>query len=162
MTEPKPILLMGVTGAGKTTVGRLLAARLGGRFVDGDDLHPRDTILKMSRGQALTEDDRKPWLTALSDVIANHDGRSVLIVACSALRESHRARLGRNSYRLVHLTGKREVIAERLDRRQDHFMPPELLTSQLAILEEPTEGLEIRVDRSPEEIVDAIIAALVR
>ena len=132
------VVVMGVSGAGKTTVGRALAVRLGAVFVEGDDLHPAANVARMRAGTPLTDDDRVPWLDAVAEVVGVHEasGQDV-VVACSALRRAHRDRLadGHPSVRFLHLTVPEAVLRDRLARRQGHFMPASLLGSQLALLE---------------------------
>ena len=158
------IVVMGVTGVGKTTIGRLLAARAGCPFVEGDDLHPAANVAKMSAGQPLDDADRLPWLTAIAREIdlALAEGRT-MVVACSALKRSYRQVLGGSDCRVifVHLTGDPTLIASRIAGRKDHFMPPQLLASQYATLESP-DDLNFAVDASPEVIVAAIEAELGR
>jgi carbohydrate kinase (thermoresistant glucokinase family) len=135
------IVVMGVAGCGKTTVGRLLADALGWAFVEGDDLHPAANVDKMAAGRPLDDGDRWPWLDRIARRIeiacANRAG---LVLACSALRRSYRDSLRTADPRLsvVHLTGAPDLLAERLKTRQGHFMPVSLLRSQLATLEAPT------------------------
>ena len=159
MKPPNRIVLMGVSGAGKTTIGRLLAAKLGGLFVDGDDLHPQANIDKMKQGLALTDDDRRPWLNRVAQVIREHDGARPLIVACSALKRSYRRRLG-NDYYLIYLKGTSSEIARRLQDRDNHFLPISLLESQFEALEEPYNALVLDLDQPPHEIAEKIILAL--
>jgi len=156
---PKLIVLMGVSGAGKTTVGQLLADKLSGLFVDGDDLHPQANVDKMKHGIALTDDDRWPWLDRVAQVIREHDGARPLIVACSALKRSYRRRLGKD-YHLIYLKGTSSKIARRLQDRDDHFMPVSLLESQFEALEEPDNALVLDLDQPPQEIAEKIILAL--
>jgi len=152
---------MGVSGSGKTTVGRLLAAELGWSFHEGDSLHPRANLEKMAAGLPLDDGDRLPWLHVLRELIdrclASGEGA---VLTCSALRRSYREILGtgRPGVALVHLQGSFEQIDRRLAARQGHFMPRSLLASQLAALEAPAEGeaLSIPVDREPAEIVREI------
>jgi len=127
---------MGVSGSGKTTVGRALAARLGLPFTDGDDLHPRANVEKMAAGIPLTDEDRAPWLDAVGDVLAAGDA----VVACSALRRTYRDRLrtAAPDLALVFLHGDPELLVSRLRGRAGHFMPASLLDSQLATLEPPS------------------------
>lgn len=159
--RPKIILIMGVSGSGKTTVGHLLAERLGGVFIDADDFHSPANVDKMSRGVPLEDADRLPWLERLRNEITSPalPGKTK-VLACSALRRSYRELLGRD-LPTVFLHGDRETLAERLSARQGHYMAPELLASQLATLEEPCEPEAIRfpITLSPEEIVSGIIGA---
>ena len=154
------VVLMGVSGAGKTTVGRLLASRLGWAFVDGDDLHPPANVEKMRSGVPLDDADRWPWLDALREIVRQHLSRGEpLVLACSALRRSYQEhlRLDRR-VRLVHLRATFELIRQRLRARRGHFMKEDLLASQFAELEEPHDVCRVDAARAPEEIVDDIIA----
>ena len=157
------VVLMGVSGSGKTTVGRLLAAALGGEFVEGDDHHPPANVEKMRRGIPLDDADRRPWLEALSRAIGEWlaAGRTV-VLACSALKRSYREilRAGRPEVRFIYLQGAPELIRARLAGRRGHYMPPSLLDSQIATLEEPKSALVIAIDGRPEEIVAQILSAL--
>lgn len=157
------IVLMGVSGAGKTTVGRLLASRLGWPFYDGDDFHPPANVEKMRAGRPLRDADRGRWLSTLQDLIAglDRDGRSA-VLACSALKEAYRERLTRagRDVRVVYLRGSPALIAQRLAERRGHFMPAALLQSQFAALEEPRDAVVVDIDASPEAIADRIEAAL--
>jgi len=154
---------MGVSGAGKTAVGELLAKRLGWPFVDGDDLHPASNIRKMAAGVPLTDEDRFPWLQSVRDAIVEHAGagRSA-IVACSALKRTYRKLLlqGQPDARLVYLRGARALLERRLGERRGHFFDPKLLVSQLATIEEPTDALVVGVDDELEAVVDAVAAGL--
>jgi gluconokinase len=159
------VIVMGVTGAGKTTVGRALAASLGWEFVDGDDLHSEANKLKMHRGIALDDADRAPWLSALRKLIEtmvsqHRDG----VVACSALRQSYRDQLvvDRNAVKIVYLKGSKRLIAERLSQRGPHFMYPDLLQSQFDTMEEPRNAIVVDVSAAPEAIVSTIKARLGR
>src|ERR1019366_7560380 len=153
------ILLMGVAGSGKTTVGRALAAALGWSFRDADDFHPPANLAKMSAGQPLTDADRAPWLVAIR---AHLDGCLVrdenAVVTCSALKASYRAALVADPARvkLAHLTGDPALIAKRLAGRRDHFMKPAMLASQLAALEPPRDALTIDIAGLPDQIVAQI------
>jgi len=134
------LLIMGVSGSGKSTVGSLLARALGWRFVDGDSFHPAANVAKMRAGVALTEEDRRPWLRSIAAWIdATRATGGCGIVACSALKRRYRRRLigNRSDVRLVYLRADPELIRQRLSARQGHFMPPALLASQFAALEEP-------------------------
>lgn len=157
---------MGVAGAGKTTVGERLAQRLGWEFIEGDRLHPPENVAKMQSGHPLTDADRAPWLAAIAREI---DARRVAgvsaVVACSALKRSYRRVVvgERPGVRLVYLAGTQALIAERLARRRGHFMPPELLASQLAALEPPgpdEEPIIVVIDRPLDRVVADIAAAL--
>ncbi len=157
------LVIMGVTGAGKTTVGEKLAAELGWRFHDADDFHPPANKAKMHAGIPLTDEDRWPWLRALRAVIeqALADGAHA-VVTCSALKRAYRDVLagGLDGVTFVHLTGDPEVLARRLASRSGHFMNPALLDSQIATLEPPDGALEIDVALTPGEQVRAIRTAL--
>lgn len=153
------LILMGVSGSGKTTVGRILAHDLGWPFYDADDLHPQANIDKMHRGEPLTDADRAPWLDALHDLIAplDGDGRSA-VLACSALKRIYRDRLAAHvaGARFVYLRGDASLLRLRLARRSGHFMPIDLLQSQLDTLEEPEWALVVDIDAAPEEIAARI------
>ncbi len=141
------IVLMGTTGSGKTTVGQELSGRLGWRFVDGDDFHPRANVLKMSRNEPLTDADRAPWLAALRSAIEGwlRSGESV-VLACSALKRAYRQELQVGpEVRIVYLKGSRELIEERLRSRTEHFAKIGLLASQFADLEEPSPDEDVLV-----------------
>ncbi len=152
------VVLMGVTGAGKTTVGRRLAAALGWKFYDADDFHARASVEKMARGVALDDADRGPWIEALREVVREGLARGEsAVLACSALKESYRARLlldGR--VRLVYLKGDAGLIRSRLRARRGHFMSPAMLDGQLAALEEPRDALRVDVSAPPDELVKTI------
>lgn len=149
------VVLMGVTGAGKTTVGRLLAARIGCEFIDADDYHPPENVAKMRAGLPLTDDDRWPWLARLNEALR---GRAAAVVACSALKASYREALMRGlpDPRLVYLRGEKPVIAPRLAGRRGHYMNPALLDSQFATLEEPASAIVLDIDETPAAIVAEI------
>jgi gluconokinase len=158
------VIVMGVAGSGKTTVGRALAQRLGWAYHDGDDYHPAANVAKMRAGTPLDDDDRQPWLAALNALARRSEAANEsIVIACSALKAQYRTWLAANlaDFRFVYLRGSRELIGQRLAARSGHFMPPGLLDSQFAALEEPVEAIVIDVDRAPEELV-AIIAAAVR
>jgi carbohydrate kinase (thermoresistant glucokinase family) len=157
------VVLMGVAGAGKTAVGRRLAARLGWAFHDGDDLHPEANVRKMADGRPLTAEDRRPWLAAIRALLVGLASAGTdAVVACSALTaESRRTLLSDlREARLVYLRGAPELIAERLRRRRGHFFPPELLASQLATLEEPESALVVDVDADLDVVVSRVLTAL--
>ncbi|AWT42162.1 MULTISPECIES: gluconokinase [Streptomyces] len=164
MNTPHVVVVMGVAGTGKTTIGPLLAARLGVPYAEGDDFHPAANIAKMTAGIPLTDEDRWPWLDAIGDWA---DGRAGLggVVSCSALKRSYRDRLRAAAPGLVfvHLTGSRELIADRMAHRQGHFMPTALLDSQFATLqplERDEAGVDVDVEGSPEQIAERAMTAL--
>jgi gluconokinase len=163
---PCALIMMGVSGSGKSTIAEKLAERLGWRYEDGDTFHPASNIAKMSAGQPLTDEDRWPWLQAIADEIdrACKAGEHV-VIACSALKHSYRDVLvhGRDDVRIVYLRGTPELIAGRLAQRKGHFMPPGLLASQFKTLEPPgpdENPLTVSIDASVEEIVDDITGQL--
>ncbi len=166
--EPRmaQIVVMGVAGAGKTTVAVQLSRRLGCELADADDFHPQANVAKMAAGIPLQDEDRWPWLDAIAAWIrARAQARRTAVVTCSALKRAYRDVLRSASSEIVfvHLSGAPELIAERIRSRRGHFMPPALLASQLATLEPlgPDEpGLTVDVARSPEELTDEIVAAL--
>ena len=155
------IILMGVSGSGKTTIGRLLARDLGWDFYDADDYHPPDNIAKMANGIPLTDEDRQPWLQSIQDLIIDLIQQNKhAIIACSALKEIYRNKLHvKHIVQFVYLLGSFELIKERLTSRQRHFMTTDLLASQFAALEEPQDVLAIDISATPEEIVSAIRTA---
>ena len=157
------VVVMGVSGSGKTTVGRLLAERLGWTFHDADDFHPQPNIEKMRSGTALDDDDRAAWLDGLralidEDLTAGRDA----VLACSALKQSYRDGLTADAdrVRFVYLRGDYELIHDRSAARRDHFMPPELLRSQFDALEEPRDAVTADIARSPSSIVAEIQRSL--
>lgn len=158
--SPALILLMGVSGSGKTTVGRLLAERLGGSFLDADEYHPQENVGKMAQGVPLDDQDRWPWLDAIVDVVRNFDGPRPVVLGCSALKEAYRQRLRLEGDEIVFLQGSYETIESRLAARSGHFMPANLLQSQLDSLEEPARAIVVSVLQSPHEIVDQIVDRL--
>jgi gluconokinase len=154
------ILIMGVSGAGKTTIGRRLAEALGWRFVEGDDFHPAANLEKMKSGQPLTDADRRPWLERLHAAIVDQIRiNQPAVMACSVLKMQYRTIVEEGCepfVRVVYLKGTADLFRERLTGRRDHFMPPDLLDSQLAILEEPADALVIDAALPPTEIVRQI------
>jgi gluconokinase len=162
MNHRPHVLLMGVSGVGKTRIGRLLAKRLGVGFLDADELHSPDSLQKMRSGKPLDDSDRMPWLDRVRSAMEDRAIDTPLVVACSALKAAYRARLGPELFRLVYLSGEPTLIATRLEQRRDHFMPPELLQSQLAILEPPDDAITIDIDATPKRIVDEIMRHLSR
>ena len=154
---PPLLVVMGVSGSGKSTVGELLASELAVPFADADDLHPEANVRKMAAGHPLDDDDRWPWLQRVGETLAKADGTG-LVIACSALKRSYREAIlaAEPRTRFVLLHGPRELLEQRMTRRHGHFMPAALLDSQLATLEplEPDEpGITLGIDKSPESIV---------
>jgi gluconokinase len=164
--QSQVVVVMGVSGAGKTTVGSLLAERLGWRFADADDFHSAENIAKMRGGIALDDRDRAAWLDAIAAQIECWlRAAQPAVVTCSALKRRYRDTLvaGRPDVRLVYLRAEPALIAERLARRHGHFMPASLLDSQFSALEEPTTHepvLSVEASKSPSSIVDAIVAGM--
>lgn len=159
------LVVMGVSGSGKSTVGAALAQRLRVPFADADDFHPPENIAKMSAGVPLDDRDREPWLDAIGEWLAAHPDGAVM--SCSALKRAYRDRLRHHAHRVefLHLAGSREVIARRQASRPGHFMPASLLSSQFATLEalEPDErGAVIDVDQSVDAIVQQYVDQLAK
>jgi len=164
--SPLVVVVMGVSGCGKTEVGRLVAQDAGCTFLDADDFHPPENVERMRRGIPLDDEQRGPWLDRLAAVVdaAARDGGRV-VLACSALKRSYRERIGvgRPHVRLVHLDGPESLIRERLERRTGHYMPPTLLASQCALLERPTaeeRAITVDIAGTPAAIARSITAAL--
>jgi gluconokinase len=163
---PCALIVMGVSGSGKTTVASKLAGRLHWTFEDGDKFHPKSNVEKMSAGQPLTDEDRWPWLNAIADEIERVcTARGHVVVACSALKRTYRDVLlrGRDDVRIVFLNGTQELIAHRLALRKDHFMPPGLLDSQFRTLEPPhldENAIDVSIDAPVDTIVDDIVSKL--
>lgn len=156
------IIVMGVSGTGKSSVGTALANALQAKFIDGDDLHPRQNITKMASGQALNDDDRLPWLGRLSDVIFSLEQKNESgVLVCSALKKSYRDRLreGNQNVHFIWLNGDYDCVLDRIKRRKGHFMPEALLKSQFAALEAP--GAEER-DVIPVDISPALSTIVTR
>ena len=153
------VIVLGVAGAGKTTIGRALADRYRWRFVDADDHHAPAAIAKMRAGVALTDADRAPWLSSLHAIAAAvADRRDHIVIACSALKQRYRdvLRGTLRNVRFVYLKADEATLGRRLAERSGHFAGPALLASQLADVEEPADALAIDATRPPEEIVKAI------
>jgi carbohydrate kinase (thermoresistant glucokinase family) len=159
-------VVMGASGSGKTTVGRALAQRVGWLFEEGDSLHPPENVAKMSRGEALNDADRMPWLSAVAERIDELRGRGEsAVISCSALKRRYRRIIigDRPELRLIYLDGSRELIGRRLQDRKGHFMPASLLDSQLAALEPPgpdEHPITVSVDLPVTAIVDRLVKAL--
>jgi carbohydrate kinase (thermoresistant glucokinase family) len=158
--EDVRVVVMGVSGCGKSTVGRALASSLGVPFIEGDELHPPRNVALMAAGTPLTDDDRRDWLQAVAAALARANGTGA-VAACSALKRSYRnlLRSGAPGLRFVHLTGDRAVLEERMLHRSGHYMPASLLQSQLDILEPPTPdeaAITLDLDATPDEVVRAV------
>ncbi|MGX9392118.1 gluconokinase [Nitrobacteraceae bacterium UC4446_H13] len=160
------LIIMGVSGSGKSTIGEALAKRLGWRFEDGDSFHPPSNVAKMKAGHPLNDDDRKPWLEAIAAEIARvAAAQDHVIIACSALKRAYRDILihGRRDTRIVFLDGSEALIAARLQKRKGHFMPAGLLASQFEALEMPAADehvVSVSIDAEVETIVDGIARKL--
>lgn len=161
---PHAVVVMGVSGCGKSSVGEALARRLGARFVDADDFHPPANVDKMRRGIPLDDDDRAPWLARLNallrDAVAQDES---VVLACSALRQRYRDALADRlpALRVVHLSGSPALIAERLAARRHRYMPASLLQSQFDALEPPADAVIVDVAGTIDQIVDAATKALI-
>jgi gluconokinase len=159
------VVLMGVSGSGKTTIGTLLAERMGAMFADGDDYHPPANKEKMAAGHPLNDEDREPWLETLNRLMCGwFETKKSGVLACSALKEKYRETLAAGmpagAVTFVLLDGSKELFAERLAARHHEFMNPGLLDSQLATLEAPSDALRVENDRTPNEVVNEILARL--
>ena len=162
----RSVVVMGVSGCGKSTVGRKLAQQMSAEFLEGDDVHSQQNVARMAAGIALTDEDRQGWLEALAVrlTLAKVQGRS-LVISCSALKRSYRniLREGEQNLLLVYLKGDYDLLADRMARRASHYMPSSLLDSQFAALEPPgadENALTLDVEQSPELIVGAVVEQL--
>jgi carbohydrate kinase (thermoresistant glucokinase family) len=157
------IVIMGVAGSGKTTIGKQLAEKLGWPFFEGDDFHPKANVDKMTQGIPLTDEDRAGWLESIAAQISDleKEGRSG-VFACSALKDAYRQILSSagKDVRFVYLKGDYDSIRQRLESRVGHFMKPAMLQSQFEILEEPRDSLVVEIGKSPEEILESIFQAI--
>ena len=156
---------MGPAGSGKTTVGELLASQLSWDFADGDDFHPPANVAKMASGVPLTDEDRLPWLQSIRDAMQQWQAKGKsMVIACSALKRSYRELLGigptGKDVKLVYLKGTYDQLLERLNSRKGHYMKEQMLASQLADLEEPTDAITIDITASPQQIVFTIRKSL--
>jgi gluconokinase len=163
--QQQPVLvIMGVSGSGKSTVAGILAGQLGWDLEEGDDLHPEENVEKMAHGTPLTDEDRWPWLDTISSWIIEHTMAGIPgIITCSALKKIYRDRLREKNVVFVHLSGSKDRISRRLTARMDHYMPPSLLDSQIATLEPPTpdeNAIVIDVGRTPAEEAAEVVRLL--
>lgn len=155
-------IVMGVSGCGKSTIGRLLADKLSLPFFDGDDFHPAENVRKMSRGEPLNDIDRQGWLNALNKLATDNSGQGA-VIACSALKKVYRKVLRKSIedfVRFVYLQGTFEEIHQRMQERKNHFMPVDLLRSQFKALEPPSEAITVSIHGLPEEILEDILDQL--
>jgi gluconokinase len=155
------VVVMGVSGSGKTTIGEALAARLGWRYLDADDYHPPQNIAKMAAGTPLQDEDRWPWLERINLVLRE---QSDAVLGCSALKDAYRQRLtaGLKDFRIVYLNGSFELLSKRAAERKHRFMPASLLKSQFETLEPPRSAIEVDVAQPVEACVRQVLAALPR
>jgi gluconokinase len=155
-------VIMGVSGCGKSSIGAAFAAAIGGKFIDGDDLHPDANRAKMASGQPLNDDDRAPWLVRVG--LALHGDAGKIVIGCSALKRRYRDEIRTHAGQPVmflHLSGSYAVLAARLAARKDHFMPPSLLDSQFAALEPPSDdelAVAVDIDQTPQAILAELLA----
>lgn len=152
--------VMGVSGSGKSTVGKLLAEYLEIPFFDGDDFHPKENIVKMSNGIALNDEDRQGWLLTLNDLAVNHSKQNSCVIVCSALKEKYRETLSKTietNVKWIHLIGSYNQILERIKKRENHFMPSKMLKSQFDTLEDPKTAINIDISLKPEKIIEHIL-----
>ena len=157
-------VVMGVSGCGKSEIGSGFARAIGGRFIDGDDLHPKENIAKMGRGEPLTDHDRAPWLDKVGDSL--NEISEPVVIACSALKRIYRDRISEKAARPVtylYLQGTRDLLAARMGQRTGHFMPVALLDSQLAILEPPAAdelSITASIDQTPDQVIASLLSGL--
>lgn len=159
MPKKNLFVVMGVSGTGKTTIGKLLAKALSLPFFDGDDYHPQENISKMASGRSLDDDDRKGWLENLNNLIISNE-QTGAILACSSLKQSYRDILSKGLHRKLHfvfLNGTFDEVKSRIEQRKGHFMPLELLTSQFETLERPKDCIEVSIMDSPSNIIEHIL-----
>jgi carbohydrate kinase (thermoresistant glucokinase family) len=157
------LILIGPMGCGKTLIGKMVAAKLGWPFYDGDDFHPRANVEKMRAGSPLTDEDRRSWLERLHEEIQNWLSRGTnAILACSALKQAYRDALGVNqmTVKTVYLKGSYELLRSRIEERRHPYMNKDLLKSQMETMEEPRDGLTVDVSATPDAIVDTIVKSL--
>jgi 6-phosphogluconate dehydrogenase len=165
LKKPFVLFIMGVSGVGKSTIGKLLSQQLSIPFFDGDDYHPEKNVKKMAQGKALTDDDRYEWLVKLNELAKEQIKQNSCIIACSALKENYRDHLKKNieaNVKWIFLNGSFDQISDRLKQRKDHFMPSSLLKSQFDVLEDPIQALNIDIANSPTKIVEHIVSELTK
>ena len=165
LTRPLVLFIMGVSGVGKSTIGKLLSEQLTIPFFDGDDFHPEKNVKKMAKGHALTDDDRYDWLVKLNELAKDQIKINSCVIACSALKEDYRDILKKNieaNVKWIFLNGSFEQISSRLEQREDHFMPSSLLKSQFDTLEIPIEAVSVDILNSPEKITEKILNELTK
>jgi len=152
------IIVFGVSGCGKTTIGKQLANQLAIPFYDADNFHPDANVQKMSNGLALNDEDRYPWLSILAKNIKDWTINGQAVLACSALKESYRKQLAKNNKAItwVYLNGTYQIIEDRIKKRTNHFMQSDLLKSQFEALEVPNYGIHVNIDQTPEQIIKTI------
>ena len=156
------LIIMGVSGCGKTTIGKMLSAKLNLKYFEGDEYHPRENIEKMKNGIPLDDSDRIPWLLKLRSIIQESQDQKInIVLTCSSLKESYRKILKvNNEVKFVYLKGNYGLIEKRMNERKDHFMKPEMLQSQFDTLEEPTDAIIVDIDNSSENILNQILNKL--
>ncbi|WP_343486098.1 gluconokinase [Allomuricauda sp. d1] len=159
MPEKRIIFVMGVSGSGKSTIGKMLAATLSSPFFDGDDFHPKENIEKMASGEPLNDDDRFGWLKSLNQLAKEHT-RDGAVIACSALKEKYRALLSDSiaeKVAFVYLRGSFEEIKARMQQREGHFMAADMLQSQFDTLEPPSGAITVSISETPKQMVQTIL-----
>lgn len=157
------VIVMGVSGSGKSTIGAALAKRLQIPFVEGDSFHPAENVAKMASGHPLNDEDRQPWLEKLAKVLAEAEQADGCVLACSALKQQYRDTLeGGLSAKpiIIYLDGSKQLLLERLKRREGHFFPVDLLDSQLSTLEIPSDAIQLDLKKSVDELVDKAQASI--
>ena len=154
------ILIMGVAGCGKTSIGSLLAKKINAFFIEADNFHGKANIKKMSSGNPLNDEDRYGWLLKIKKEIIKRNSKQNLVVACSSLKESYRDILDKNNFKLVYLKISKELATTRINSRSNHFMPGSLVDSQFLILEEPKDAIIFNQDLTEKQTVDRIIKEL--
>ncbi|MFM2621800.1 gluconokinase [Vibrio owensii] len=161
------IVVMGVSSSGKSTIGEYLANRLNAKFLDGDDLHPKENVLKMASGQPLTDHDRAPWLKRVNDAIFSVEIKEEkMVLVCSALKKQYRDQIrhGNTNVTFIFLDGSKELIKKRIALREGHYMKPKMVDSQFAVLEKPVgehDVITVSIDQSIPELLDTCVTSLI-